>query len=287
MSGRHAPRSKKGCLSCRVRKLKCDEQRPECLRCKTGFIKCEWYSVPIRRRSARKEAVPRESCRPLQPSIDQSFVAADGFTYQIEFHELMHNFQPILTRSLGTDHIPLQNSVILGPNDRELFQFFPCSILAFNYGKGWEWSALSYIYNNTAKYNSGVMNMIMAMSAKELQVQRLRRNSHNLSPDPSVSEAGDAHYCLALNELSQLLRTSASLTDDNIDTILAIFFLMVFYEALFGHNNTTTSIRLQGLMSFFQNYIQLSGSSGHQLSIDRLPALSQHLLLLTLYVQQR
>ncbi|KAJ5890188.1 hypothetical protein N7504_010998 [Penicillium tannophilum] len=70
--------------------------------------------------------------------------------------------------------------------------------------------------------------------------------------------------------------------DETIDAILTLFYLMIFYEAQFGNNNATTSIHLQGLVSFFRSSKQLSGTNGDRLSIDRLPPLSQHLLLLTL-----
>lgn len=265
-----------------MRKLKCDEQRPECLRCTSGHVKCDWDWVPVPRRSARKTVRQRGNCRSLQPLVHHSSPVETGNSaYKINLCHSIYGYQPSLTRSLGTDHIPLQNSVILGLKDRELFQFFPRCILTFNYGKAWEWSAPAYIYQEIAKCNSSVMHMIMAMGAKELQLQQKTHPHNNTSLTP-IAEAGEVHYCYALNELSRLLHTPAPMMDETIDAILTLFYLMIFYEAQFGDNNATTSIHLQGLVSFFRSSKQLSGINGDHLSIDRLPPLSQHLLLLTL-----
>ncbi|KAH7324231.1 hypothetical protein B0I35DRAFT_387889 [Stachybotrys elegans] len=38
-----APRSKKGCISCRIRRVKCDETKPHCLRCQTSRRVCDGY----------------------------------------------------------------------------------------------------------------------------------------------------------------------------------------------------------------------------------------------------
>ncbi|BFZ63870.1 hypothetical protein YB2330_005007 [Saitoella coloradoensis] len=43
-NGRKAPRSKSGCWTCRVRKVKCDERRPTCGQCSRLQIHCEGYS---------------------------------------------------------------------------------------------------------------------------------------------------------------------------------------------------------------------------------------------------
>jgi hypothetical protein len=169
-----------------------------------------------------------------------SAVAAEAFTDQTDRYHYLYDYQPPLTRSLGTDHIPLQNSVILGLKHQELFQFFPRCILAFNYGKAWGWSAPAYIYREVAKCNSSVMRMIMAMGAKELRLQQTRY-LHHKTPLTPITEAGEAHYCHELSLLSRLLHTPAPMTDETIDAVLTLFYLVVYHEAQFGNNNATTS----------------------------------------------
>ncbi|KAJ7079110.1 hypothetical protein B0H15DRAFT_914264 [Mycena belliarum] len=45
-------RSKTGCLTCRVKKIKCDEAKPNCMRCTHGQRDCTWPDgVPARKRA--------------------------------------------------------------------------------------------------------------------------------------------------------------------------------------------------------------------------------------------
>ncbi|KAJ8509073.1 hypothetical protein ONZ45_g8723 [Pleurotus djamor] len=56
-------RSKTGCLTCRVKKIKCDETKPSCMRCTHGQRDCTWpEGVPARKKSTpRKDTGERPS----------------------------------------------------------------------------------------------------------------------------------------------------------------------------------------------------------------------------------
>lgn len=41
-------RTRGGCLNCKKRKRKCDEQRPECMACKERNVPCGGYAHPVR-----------------------------------------------------------------------------------------------------------------------------------------------------------------------------------------------------------------------------------------------
>ncbi|KAJ7772597.1 hypothetical protein DFH07DRAFT_166098 [Mycena maculata] len=52
-------RSKTGCLTCRVKKIKCDEAKPSCMRCSHGQRDCTWpEGVPARKRAASVKESP-------------------------------------------------------------------------------------------------------------------------------------------------------------------------------------------------------------------------------------
>lgn len=42
MQGSHKKRTTTGCLTCRMRRKKCDERKPTCTGCKRNFIICKW-----------------------------------------------------------------------------------------------------------------------------------------------------------------------------------------------------------------------------------------------------
>ncbi|KAF9454015.1 hypothetical protein P691DRAFT_693683 [Macrolepiota fuliginosa MF-IS2] len=52
-------RSKTGCMTCRVKKIKCDETKPSCMRCTHGQRDCTWpEGVPARKKpSGRKDSI--------------------------------------------------------------------------------------------------------------------------------------------------------------------------------------------------------------------------------------
>ncbi|TFK54196.1 hypothetical protein OE88DRAFT_1161774 [Heliocybe sulcata] len=58
-------RSKTGCLTCRAKKIKCDETKPNCLRCSHGQRECTWpegvparKKVPVKKQSAQADTRP-------------------------------------------------------------------------------------------------------------------------------------------------------------------------------------------------------------------------------------
>ncbi|KAF9010502.1 hypothetical protein BDQ17DRAFT_1420865 [Cyathus striatus] len=49
-------RSKTGCMTCRVKKIKCDETKPNCMRCTHGQRDCTWpEGVPARKKPAARK----------------------------------------------------------------------------------------------------------------------------------------------------------------------------------------------------------------------------------------
>ncbi|KAJ7683231.1 hypothetical protein B0H17DRAFT_942044, partial [Mycena rosella] len=66
-------RSKTGCLTCRVKKIKCDEAKPSCMRCTHGQRDCTWPDgVPARKRASSVKDSPDGSGRPSTASSTAS-----------------------------------------------------------------------------------------------------------------------------------------------------------------------------------------------------------------------
>ncbi|TFK68660.1 hypothetical protein BDN72DRAFT_841453 [Pluteus cervinus] len=69
-------RSKTGCLTCRVKKIKCDETKPNCMRCTHGQRDCTWpEGVP-----PRKKAVARKDSSDTRPSTAGSSGLSESST---------------------------------------------------------------------------------------------------------------------------------------------------------------------------------------------------------------
>ncbi|KAF8210486.1 hypothetical protein K438DRAFT_1665651, partial [Mycena galopus ATCC 62051] len=66
-------RSKTGCLTCRVKKIKCDEAKPNCMRCTHGQRDCTWpEGVPARKRATSVKESPDGNVRPSASSSTAS-----------------------------------------------------------------------------------------------------------------------------------------------------------------------------------------------------------------------
>jgi hypothetical protein len=90
-SANRSARSKEGCLTCKRRKVKCDEQRPRCSHCERLNLECKWQGLHARRQSTAttssdRNAVVRTpmsmSSGPGIPS-GHSFVAPQNAVNQI------------------------------------------------------------------------------------------------------------------------------------------------------------------------------------------------------------
>ncbi|KAF7306103.1 Zn(2)-C6 fungal-type domain-containing protein [Mycena chlorophos] len=66
-------RSKTGCLTCRVKKIKCDEAKPVCMRCAHGQRDCNWPDgAPARKRSVSSKDSPGADSSSNGPSTAPS-----------------------------------------------------------------------------------------------------------------------------------------------------------------------------------------------------------------------
>ncbi|TDL26232.1 hypothetical protein BD410DRAFT_573060 [Rickenella mellea] len=63
-------RSKTGCLTCRMKKIKCDEAKPSCQRCTHGQRECTWpENLPAKKKvPSRKSSAADERPSPVESS---------------------------------------------------------------------------------------------------------------------------------------------------------------------------------------------------------------------------
>ncbi|KAJ0422486.1 putative Zn(II)2Cys6 transcription factor [Aspergillus carlsbadensis] len=56
MTEKRPNRSRNGCITCRIRRVKCDEERPHCQRCQSTGRKCDGYVPPQQKQQQVREA---------------------------------------------------------------------------------------------------------------------------------------------------------------------------------------------------------------------------------------
>ncbi|OBR09645.1 Zn 2cys6 transcription factor [Colletotrichum higginsianum IMI 349063] len=76
--GRSGPRSRNGCWTCRTKKVKCDEQRPNCHRCMRLRLLCDYaprFKLPKRGKARKDRSVPSQL---IMPSASSAMSAERG-----------------------------------------------------------------------------------------------------------------------------------------------------------------------------------------------------------------
>jgi hypothetical protein len=73
IAARRQIRSRDGCLTCKRRKVKCDEQRPRCSHCERLNMECKWR--PQQRSGAQRR--PASAAGTLAQTLEQSLSPTD------------------------------------------------------------------------------------------------------------------------------------------------------------------------------------------------------------------
>lgn len=82
-------RSKTGCITCRRRKKKCDETKPQCHNCQKNAVVCEGYPPKEVWKSGRERAL-EEQARASKTPLMELPVLVDGIESEIDRHFLDH-----------------------------------------------------------------------------------------------------------------------------------------------------------------------------------------------------
>lgn len=106
-------RSRTGCLTCRRRKKKCDENRPSCAGCQRNHLECQWESSDslLRPRSRYRRARLSENSNSLPEEVQRRmnifFVLTPDLVYRLLGHFLDDSPKWLSTRtgSRRTDYL--------------------------------------------------------------------------------------------------------------------------------------------------------------------------------------
>ncbi|RAH53630.1 hypothetical protein BO85DRAFT_471664 [Aspergillus piperis CBS 112811] len=92
---RWVTRTKTGCITCRIRHVKCDETKPSCQRCTSTGRKCDGYQDPRAKQIIRRKAESAQPHGMLQVPSAWSFIGDKPID-----HEHFHYFQVVTAPTL-------------------------------------------------------------------------------------------------------------------------------------------------------------------------------------------
>jgi hypothetical protein len=223
---RKLTRSVHGCLTCRQKKVKCGEQRPQCDRCIRLRLACDYRHRQRKPYSRRRRAEP-------QSDVNQNRLASD----QLAQGSVQHDSSP------GRDHVVTgANPVIYECHEREAIDYYRSTITRSQHAKNGKYNVLSMIYELATK-SDVIMHMVLAISRSEM----LSTQSSN-PVEGQNDEFAIMHYSSALRKVACYI--DGLDTNSSLDAILVAVYLMLSYEQRFGdREGSGLSKHLKGLAS--------------------------------------
>ncbi|KAJ5371748.1 hypothetical protein N7517_003754, partial [Penicillium concentricum] len=247
------------CRTCRIRKVKCDEERipsqaheePQCKRCLAARILCEWKGAPIPRRPTRTST----DISSKRSTRDEASTANSSRSARKRPQIISYPQQSLSTQNqlcVQGRSIQAANSLSLSEFDRECLSYIQDSILVVLVGKQWPWSTVSYAYHRIATKEPMVMSVMLASAAREIHRSKLYDMENPLGHLPSSERSdmdGRVHYGRALSSLREALKEEVK-TPQQIESIFITLWLMIDYENRFGSGASAINIHIRGLRHF-------------------------------------
>ncbi len=154
--------------------------------------------------------------------------------------------------------------------------------MVLRFGKPFQWSNLSYIYQNIAGRYAGVMRIFVAGASMELRSKALldqrdgSSSSDQLDRARRLEHSATGHYHLALKDLSTLIdyASSSEGSDDDVNALFTMWFLILHFGLYDAHSIGASHVHLDGIRSFLKHYLQSCREQGR----ETLPLASRQLL---------
>ncbi|VUC37975.1 unnamed protein product [Clonostachys rosea] len=231
--GRNAPRSKNGCYTCRKKKVKCGEERPQCARCIRLKLLCDYN--PRKRKSKKMakqalELIQRPKSRRYGPELaDSDDAPADPDIWMDSWSRAILLGQGSRCPSAIRMSSPMTGacSLDLTALDHESIRYFRTSFAKLHHTKNPDYSLFSIMFS-IAQVDPMVMHMLLALGGREIEFRRNRRAEEDRGPWTPLS-----HYSCALRMLAEAINTNDTERLD-LDSLHTVIYLMLLYEQKYG-----------------------------------------------------
>ncbi|TDZ15340.1 Sterol uptake control protein 2 [Colletotrichum orbiculare MAFF 240422] len=214
--GRSGPRSRRGCWTCRTKKVKCDEQRPNCHRCTRLRLLCD-YAPRVRltkRATSRKDPFGSASS-----SSSSSLSASSSSAITTQRASSLFNPSAPATGACSLD---------LSSADHEAIRYFRTSFARLNHTKNPDFSLYSIMFD-IAQTDPMVMHVVLALGGRELEFRRNKDAEEATGPRTPLR-----HYSSALRIMADAIGSEGSAAALDLDSVCTALYLMFLYEQKYG-----------------------------------------------------
>lgn len=218
-------RSKNGCYTCRIKKVKCDEVRPRCERCVRLRRLCDY-----------------------EPKMKHNDVLAmsQGYRQALESSKSLPTWaqRAALTRALALPtrlpEFPSSAcSLDLTSADHEAIRYFRTTFARIQHTKNPDYSLFSIIFT-LAEDEPMVMHALLALGGNEIEFRRNSNSDGIVSHTPTTGQGRHSkwtpvqHYSAALGLLADVIGAADDGRHLKLDPIFAVLYLMLVYEQKYG-----------------------------------------------------
>ncbi|EXF75216.1 hypothetical protein CFIO01_12411 [Colletotrichum fioriniae PJ7] len=227
--GRSGPRSRNGCWTCRTKKVKCDEQRPNCHRCTRLRLLCDYAPrVKLTKRGKTRKDRPFSS----QPVASSSSSSAGGIGTSHSLPtwvQTMSQLDQSKALSLFNPSAPGMGacSLNLSSADHEAIRYFRTSFAKQNHTKNPDYSLYSIMFD-IAQTDPMVMHVVLALGGRELEFRRNKNAEEARGPKTPIQ-----HYSSALRMMADTIGGEDNGQLD-LDAVCTGLYLMLLYEQKYG-----------------------------------------------------
>ncbi|KAM0453469.1 hypothetical protein ACHAPV_006251 [Trichoderma viride] len=218
-------RSKNGCYTCRIKKVKCDEVRPRCGRCVRLRRLCDY-----------------------EPKMKHNDVLAmsRGYRQALESSKTLPTWaqRAALTRALALPtrlpEFPSSAcSLDLTSADHEAIRYFRTTFARIQHTKNPDYSLFSIIFT-LAEDEPMVMHALLALGGNEIEFRRNSNSDGIVSHPPTTGQGRHGkwtpvqHYSAALGLLADVIGAADDGRQLELDPVFAVLYLMLVYEQKYG-----------------------------------------------------
>ncbi|KAF4956262.1 hypothetical protein FSARC_11618 [Fusarium sarcochroum] len=221
---RNPLRSRNGCWTCRTKKVKCDEVRPQCGRCSRLKLLCDYAPRRKRSRMGWQQAVQGQHSDPdAANSTDNAHDINDRSQSLVRCQDSAKSLS--VFRPSAPDCSA--SSVVLIANDHDAIRYFRTTFAKLHHTKNPDYSLYSIMFK-IAEVDPIVMHMVLAVGGREMEFHKKLQIDHSKGARTPMW-----HYSSALQLMAQMIGTPSKGRLD-FDAIYTAVYLMLLYEQKFG-----------------------------------------------------
>ncbi|KAK1475187.1 hypothetical protein CTAM01_15692 [Colletotrichum tamarilloi] len=227
--GRSGPRSRNGCWTCRTKKVKCDEQRPNCHRCTRLRLLCDYAP---RVKLTKRGKTRKDRLFSSHPDSSSSSSSAGGVGTSLSLPtwvQTMSQLDQSKALSLFNPSAPGMGacSLDLSSADHEAIRYFRTSFAKQNHTKNPDYSLYSIMFG-IAQTDAMVMHVVLALGGRELEFRRNKNAEEARGPKTPIQ-----HYSSALRMMADTIGGEDNGQLD-LDAVCTGLYLMLLYEQKYG-----------------------------------------------------